>query len=237
MNWVQETCFRLYAALRKSYAKRMIKNQFSHVRYWVFDLDHTLYAPEVRLFDQIEVHMTRWVMQTAGVDAQQANALRKSYWQDYGTTLAGLMAHHDIDAHAYLEEVHDISFADLQPDPVLRAQISALPGRKIVYTNGSRPYAENVLGARGLSGIFDAIYGVEHANLRPKPERAAFDAIFALDGAELERGAMFEDDARNLAVPHDLGMKTVHVAPTPEPATHIHHHTADISDFLKQIVG
>ncbi len=109
-------------------------------------------------------------------------------------------------------------------------------GRKIVYTNGSAPYAERVIAARGLSGIFDAIYGVEHADFHPKPDARAFERVFARDGLTPAQGAMFEDDPRNLAVPHQLGMRTVHVAP-PEAkaAAHIHHHTVDLTDFIARL--
>ena len=94
------------------------------------------------------------------------------------------------------------------------------------------PGPEEVLEARGLSGLFDAIYGVEHAGFLPKPERAAFEAIFARDGTDPARAAMFEDDPRNLAAPHAMGMRTVHVAPDRLDAAHIHHHTDDLSGFL-----
>jgi putative hydrolase of the HAD superfamily len=94
-----------------------------------------------------------------------------------------------------------------------------------------------VLAARGLSGLFDAVYGVEHAGFRPKPERAAFETIFAADGLTPDRAAMFEDDPRNLAAPHAMGMCTVHVAPEPAPAQHIEHHTDDLCAFLSQVLG
>lgn len=214
----------------------MPKHAFSHVTTWVFDLDNTLYPPEARLFDQIEVRMTEWVMQALDLDRGQANELRKDYWARYGTTLAGLMKEHDIDPAPYLEDVHEISLAHLSPDPLLAQSINSLPGRRIVYTNGSGPYAERVLAARGLSEFFDAVYGVEHAGFIPKPERAAFDAIAALDGFDATLAAMFEDDARNLAAPHEMGMRTVHVAPDPVEADHIHHHTDDLGGFLAQLV-
>ncbi|MBC7158084.1 MAG: HAD hydrolase-like protein, partial [Rhodobacteraceae bacterium] len=108
---------------------------------------------------------------------------------------------------------------------------------RIVYTNGSRPYAERVLAARGLGGVFDAVYGVEHAGFRPKPERAAFEAVFGHDGIVPAEAAMFEDDPRNLAAPHAMGMRTVHVAPQAVAAAHIHHHTDDLSGFLVQVRG
>jgi len=176
--------------------------------------------------------MTRYVMDALGVDRARADHLRKTYWAQYGTTLAGLMREHNVDPGPYLVDVHDISLDHLQPDADLAAHISALPGRCIVYTNGTAPYAERVLAARGLSGRFDAIYGVEHANFLPKPERAAFEAVFALDGMDPARAAMFEDDQRNLAAPHYMGMRTVHVAPDPHRAAHIHHHTDDLTHFL-----
>ncbi len=210
---------------------------FHHVRAWVFDLDNTLYPPHMRLFDQIEVRMTDWVMSALKVDRARADHLRSHYWATYGTTLAGLMAEHGVDPAPYLTDVHDIDFSVLAPDPTLAAHIAALPGRRIVYTNGCAPYAERVLAARGLSGIFDAVYGVEHAAFRPKPERAAFETVFALDSLAPGTAAMFEDDARNLAAPHAMGMRTVHVAPTPEPAPHIHHHTDDLAAFLATLAA
>jgi len=210
----------------------MTKHAFAHIDTWVFDLDNTLYPPSARLFDQIEVKMTAYVQDSLGVERAEADRLRKHYWHTYGTTLAGLMREHDIDPAPYLTDVHDISFHPLEPDPVLAARITALPGRRIVYTNGCAPYAENVLAARGLSGVFDAVYGVEHADFLPKPEAGAFAKIFAQDALDPKSAAMFEDDPRNLAVPHALGMRTVHVAPDRLEAPHIHHHTDDLTDFL-----
>ena len=213
----------------------MVKSAFDHVRHWVFDLDNTLYPASIRLFDQIEVRMTQFVMDAVGVGRDEADDLRKTYWQTYGTTLAGLMREHDVDPAPYLHDVHDIDFSSLPEDPYLASLIRQLPGRKIVYTNGSAPYAENVLKARGLDGIFDAIYGVEHADFHPKPERTAFERVFGRDGVQTEAAAMFEDDPRNLAAPHDMGMRTVHVADEPYDAPHIHHHTPDLTAFLARL--
>ena len=213
----------------------MIRQGFSHIRTWVFDLDNTLYPPAVRLFDQIERRMTGFVMQALGLDETRADALRLHYWHTYGTTLAGLMREHGVDPGPYLHEVHDIAFDALEPDPHLAALITALPGRKIVYTNGTAPYAAQVLKARGLDAAFDALYGVEHAAFAPKPERGAFEAVFALDGLDPLAAAMFEDDARNLAEPHAMGMRTVHVAPERVKAAHIHHHTQDLGTFLARL--
>lgn len=215
----------------------MPKPDFSHVTTWVFDLDNTLYPPAMRLFDQIEVRMTDWVSRKLGVSKEQANHLRATYWRLHGTTLAGLMAEHAIDPHDFLSHVHDIDFSAVTPDAALARRIKALPGRRIVYTNADAPYARRVLAARGLSDHFDAVYGIEHAGFRPKPERQAFETIFALDALTPETAAMFEDDARNLAAPHAMGMRTVHIAPEPEPAPHIHHHHADLSEFLARLTG
>jgi len=214
----------------------MPRDAFSHVTTWVFDLDNTLYPPSARLFDQIEVKMTDWVMRSLGVDHSKADELRSTYWRDHGTTLAGLMRHHGVDPGPYLTDVHDIDFTGLEADPMLADRIAALPGRRIIFTNGTKPYAEEVIAARGLSGLFDAIYGVEQAGFHPKPDRAAFDLVFAADGFDTTRAAMFEDDPRNLAVPHAMGMKTVHVAEAAAPAPHIHHHTDDLSDFLSRLI-
>ncbi len=181
--------------------------------------------------------MTNWVMQELKVDRAEADRLRQHYWHSYGTTLAGLMREHGVDPAGYLQDVHDISMDNLTPDPALAQTIRALPGRRIVYTNGCAPYAERVLTARGLSNLFDAVYGVEHAGFLPKPEQAAFDAVFARDGLDPARAAMFEDDARNLAAPHAMGMRTVLVAATRDPGDHIQYHTDDLGRFLDELLS
>jgi putative hydrolase of the HAD superfamily len=214
----------------------MQHTNFSHVRSWVFDLDNTLYHPSARLFDQIEVRMTDWVMQSLKVNRPEADRLRRHYWATYGTTLAGLMQEHGVDPAPYLTDVHDINFDALTPDHTLAEHIRALPGRRIVYTNACIPYAHQVLKARGLGDVFDAVYGVESAGFRPKPDRAAFEAVFQADGLNPASAAMFEDDARNLAAPHAMGMQTVHVAPEPEAQPFIHHHTDDLTKFLGRLL-
>ena len=206
----------------------------------IFDLDNTLYPPQARLFDQIEVRMTQFVMESLKVGRDEADRLRTHYWRTYGTTLAGLMREHDLDPGPYLHEVHEISFDALIPDPLLAARIAALPGRRIIYTNGTAPYAEKVIAARGLSGLFDAIYGVEHASFLPKPERAAYDLIFAADALTPTTAVMFEDDPRNLRAPCELGLETVWVDPrageVEVPAPHVLHQTDDLAGFLEQLV-
>lgn len=207
---------------------------FAHVETWVFDLDNTLYPPAARLFDQIELRMTAYVMRTLGVEAAEANALRDSYWREHGTTLAGLMREHGVDPLPYLAEVHDIDLAAMAPAPELHAAIGRLRGRKVVYTNGSRDHARRVTRACGLEDAFDALYGFEDAGFVPKPQAAAFAAVFALDGLAPDRAAMFEDDPRNLAVPHGLGMRTVLVGPA-ATHPHVHHQTEDLAGFLALI--
>jgi putative hydrolase of the HAD superfamily len=213
------------------------KSALAHVTEWVFDLDNTLYPPAVRLFDQIEEKMRAFMVAELSIDAAEANRLRKHYWEIHGTTLSGLMRVHDIKPDKFLRDVHDISFADLQPDPELASLIKNLPGRSIVYTNGTKPYAQQVLKARGLGGLFDEIYGIEHANYQPKPERAAFDIVFGQDGLTHKDAAMFEDEVRNLEVPKSMGLRTIHVAPQPANEGYVDFHTDNLTEFLRHISG
>ena len=215
----------------------MPKSQFQHVTDWVFDLDHTLYPPENRLFDQIETKMNDYIVNLLGIDTASADALRNRYWTTYGTTLAGLMNEHDIDPVPFLWEVHQIDFSAIAPNPDLGAAIDALPGRKIIYTNGTILYANEVLNALKIRYAFNAIYGVESAGYHPKPQRHAFETVFGHDQTKTNSGAMFEDDVRNLAVPKQLGMRTVLVSRSDESsAAHVDFVTANLTAFLRQIV-
>lgn len=219
---------------------------FRHVSTWIFDLDNTLYAPEVRLFAQIERRMTAYVMRELRVTEAEASRLRRHYWRTHGTTLAGLMAEHGIDPLPYLRDVHDIDFTVLTPDPELAALIAALPGRKIVHTNADSAYATRVLEHRGLM-VFDAIHGVEEAGFHPKPDARSYAAVLAAEGFEPAGAAMFEDDPRNLAIPHELGMRTILVGPgrhgpdelagDHDHGPHVHYRTGDLAAFLRGLAG
>jgi len=179
--------------------------------------------------------MQVFVAEFLGITQEKADTLRSKYWAQYGTTLAGLMQCHDMPPEPYMTDVHDIDFDVLSPDPHLAEHIAALPGRKIIYTNGSAPYARKVVSARGLDGLFDDIFGVEHAEWLPKPSRNAFEIVFEKADIRANTAAMFEDDPRNLQVPHQMGLRTIHVAPSATDHDHIHHHTDDLTDFLSQV--
>ena len=213
----------------------MVATHFTHIDTWVFDLDNTLYHPSAGLFALMDTRLREYVGRVTGLDGAAALALAHDYWREHGSTLAGLMLHHDVDPMEFLADMHDIDITHLRPDRALAMAITALPGRRIVYTNGSHNHAKRVLAARGLTHAFDAVYGVEHADFKPKPQPAAFDAVFARDGITPQRAAMFEDEARNLAIPHARGMRTVHVHDIAAPAPHIHHHTDDLKGFLSQL--
>ncbi len=181
----------------------------SHVETWIFDLDNTLYHPSARLFDQINARMTGFIMRELGITRAAADELRRGYWQRHGTTLRGLIDGHGIDPARFLDEVHAIDLSALKPDAGLAAAIRRLPGARIVHTNGARAHAARVLAARGLEGLFDAVYAIEDKDLVAKPQPDAYRRIIRLSGLDPARAAMIEDEVRNLEVPKALGMATV----------------------------
>ena len=212
-------------------------DQFSHIDTWIFDLDNTLYPPKVRLFDQIEEKMRLFVSDFLDVSLEEADVFRAQYWRSHGTTLAGMMDQHAMPPEAFLHFVHDIDFSPLPHSAELSSLISALPGRKIVYTNGTEPYARQVLQARGLEQNFEAVYGIEHASYRPKPHAEAFAEIFARAAVTPHSAAMFEDDSRNLQVPAGLGMRTVYISPDRVAPDYVDAAHQDLEAFLSQLVA
>ncbi len=212
-----------------------LNSKFSDIHTWIFDLDNTLYPPEVRLFDQIEEKMRHFVSDFLGISLDAADQLRSKYWASHGTTLAGMMEHHNMPPDDFLQEVHDIDFSVLPHETSLAETIAALPGRCIVFTNGTRPYAQQVLKARGLENAFEEIYGIEHAGFTPKPHRGAFERVFSLAKIEPENAAMFEDDVRNLEVPKAMGMRTVWVHPSQDEYDHVDLQGPGLNDLLEQI--
>ena len=179
--------------------------------------------------------MTDFVSRELGVPHNAANRLRKRFWAQYGTTLSGLMHEHAVDPGPFLAEVHDIDLSALAPSPGLAGALCALPGRRIIYTNGSRRHGERVSEALGIDHAFDAIYGIEDADFLPKPNAEAFRRVFSADGLSPSGAAIFEDEARNLEVPHKLDMHTVLVGAA-NKANHVHYQTTDLAKFLTRLV-
>jgi putative hydrolase of the HAD superfamily len=221
---------------------------FAHVDTWVFDLDNTLYPHEARIWPQVDERITLFLSELFGLDGLSSRALQKYFYQRYGTTLSGLMQEHGVSADDFLDFVHHIDLSELDPDPHLGEVIGALPGRKLIYTNGTRKHAENVAGKLGILDRFDGVFGITEGGFQPKPERGAFERFFQRFDVEPTRAAMFEDIEKNLVVPHDVGMRTVLILPkTPDPfreaweqtamaGGHVHHVTTDLTGFLRGLV-
>jgi len=186
---------------------------FAGVDVWIFDLDNTLYPRHTNVYQQVDVRIRDFVRQLLHVGAEEAQRVQKDYYRRYGTTLRGLMEEHGIMPDDFLEYVHDIDHSPIQPDPRLAAAIARLPGRRFILTNGSRRHAEKVGERLGFTDHFEDIFDIVSAHMVPKPNREAYDLFIAQTGIEPSRAAMFEDLARNLAVPSTLGMRTVLVVP------------------------
>jgi putative hydrolase of the HAD superfamily len=220
-----------------------------HVCEWVFDLDNTLYPPSCQLFTQMDARMRGFITGLLGVDADEAYRLQKQYFRDHGTTLSGLMALHNVPPKDFLDHVHDLDVTVIPEDPALAAALVRLPGRKLVFTNGTVAHAERVLARLGITHVFDDIFDIVHADYHPKPSAASFSRFIARHGVDPASAAMFEDLSRNLAPAHALGMTTVLVRPQdghgdpavrhwgePGPeADHVHYHTEDLAGFLSTI--
>jgi len=215
-----------------------LRARFGHVTTWVFDLDNTLYPPDSGIWPRIDERITLFLVELFGIDGQSARALHKHYYSRHGTTLSGLIQEHMDQSERFLEFVHDIDRSGLQPDPVLAREIGRLPGRKLIFTNGSRTHA--ILTARqlGLDGLFEEAFDIVAAGLTPKPAEGAYDVFFDRCGVDPRAAAMFEDVARNLAVPKAKGMTTTLVTSKAGRADHREAHdraiaaAAEVADFV-----
>lgn len=176
---------------------------------WIFDLDNTLYPARCDLFARIDWRMTDYIARLLDLDRPAARRLQKGWFHAHGTTLAGLMAEHGVDPHAFLAEVHDIEMDVLEHDTPLAAAIARLPGRKLVFTNGDVPYAARVLERLGLAESFEAIHDVHAMNLQPKPAASAYRGLCEAHGLDPRTSLFVDDMARNLVPAKAIGMTTV----------------------------
>jgi putative hydrolase of the HAD superfamily len=205
-----------------------------HVTVWLFDLDNTLYPPETEFMRLIERRMTDFVARETGLSPEDALVLQKRYLHEHGTTLAGLMAKHGVDPESFLDEVHDVPLDALAPDPVLRAALAELPGRRLVFTNGDARHAERVLARLELADLFEATFHIAAADYLPKPAPQTFEKMTRAHAVDPADACFFEDSAKNLAPAAAIGMTTVLVGPHAEAneSDFVHYRARNLAAFL-----
>jgi putative hydrolase of the HAD superfamily len=217
--------------------------RFAHIRDWIFDLDNTLYPASARLFDLIDERMSAYVQRLLGCDLEEARAVQKRYFRDHGTTLRGLMQNHDVDPTDFLDDVHDIALDRVPADQRLAAALERLPGRRFVFTNGHKSYAERVLKAIGIGEHFHGLVDIQACEYLPKPDARGYALLVERFAIEPAKAVLVEDMAKNLKPAKALGMTTVWVNNGSDHGDHladpaaIDHEISDVGDWLTEILG
>ena len=215
--------------------------ELKKIKYWLFDLDNTLYSGDTKVFDQVDKKMSKFISEKLKVSEEEAKKIQKNYFHEYNTTLNGMIKNHDIDANEFLEFVHDVNLDFLKKDEFLGNQINKLNGKKIIFTNGSKAHAANVTGKIGIDKLFDGVFDIVDSDFYPKPSMEPYKKIIENFNIEPEYCIFFEDIARNLKPAYELGMKTVWIENNePWAAKHsdekfVNYKTESLTKFLKEI--
>ncbi len=176
----------------------------------LFDLDNTLYPVSSGLMKGVDVRITEYVKSLLGIGEEQAQALRKQYFAEYGTTLNGLQRHHAVDAEHYLAYVHDVAIESfLASDAELDHLLSELAATKAIFTNAPGDYAQKVLRALGIERHFARIFDIRFSGFHPKPDPAVYQSVLAALWIDGPRTILIEDTVQNLAPARALGMATI----------------------------
>lgn len=209
---------------------------------WIFDLDNTLYPADCNLFKQVDLKMGGYISDLLDLPYEDARVIQKTYFREHGTTLRGLMDNHDVDPHHFLHHVHDIDYSPVPANDALGKAIDRLPGRKLIFTNGTVAHAKAVLNRLGFPDLFEGIFDIAHADFIPKPSAAPYHKMIAKHAVDPGTAVMVEDMAKNLKVPADLGMRTVWVKTDHDWSgdgasdTFIHHQTDDLTAWIETLV-
>jgi putative hydrolase of the HAD superfamily len=216
---------------------------FRHIHDWIFDLDNCLYPASSGLFSLIDERMGAYIQRLLGCSPDEAKVVQKSHFHEHGTTLAGLMKHHEIDPHDFLDDVHDIPLDRITLNEPLGDALARLPGRKFVFTNGDAPYARRVLDAIGIGDHFDDLHDVHASSYRPKPDPYGYTLLCERFGIDPAHALLADDMAQNLAPAKALGMTTVWVDNGSERGNHgfdesfIDHRISNVGEWLESILG
>jgi len=213
----------------------------SKIKFWLFDLDNTLYSGDTKVFDQVDKKMSKFISEKLNVSLEEAKKIQKNYFHEYNTTLNGMIKNHDIDANEFLEFVHDVDLEFLKKDEPLKIEIEKLKGKKIIFTNGSKAHASNVTSRIGIEQLFDGVFDIVDSDFYPKPSLEPYKKIIENYKIIPEYCIFFEDIARNLKPAYELGMKTVWIennepwAAKYSDEEFVNYKTGSLTKFLKEI--
>ena len=214
-----------------------------NIKYWIFDLDNTLYSGDTKVFDQVDKKMSKFISEKIKVSIEEAKVIQKNYFHEYNTTLNGMIKNHNIDANEFLEFVHDVDLNFLKADKPLKREISNLKGKKFIFTNGSKAHVSNVTKRIGIEKLFDGVFDIVESDFIPKPSIEPYKKIIEKFKIEPQYSIFIEDIARNLKPAYELGMKTVWIK-NDEPwaakfsdSDFINYKTDNLAEFLKEING
>lgn len=219
-----------------------------HIDTWLFDLDNTLYSSRTNLFHQVHERMSSYISLKLEVPMDEARRMQKDTYLRHGTTLIGLMREHNIDPDDYLSYVHDLDLSALQPDVALASALARLPGRKLIYTNGSRRHARNITDRLGITRLFDQVFDIRDGDYIPKPEASSYQKMLEAFALTPRTTCYFEDMVRNLPPAAKMGMTTVWLQSDPEwghiglasaeaakNLSSVHYRTDDLTGFLNTV--
>ena len=211
------------------------------IKYWIFDLDNTLYSGKTRVFEQVDKKMSLYISQKLKTSVAEAKKIQKNYFHEYNTTLNGMIKNHRINPDEFLEFVHDIDIDFLQKDLKLIKEMERLDGKKIIFTNGSKKHAINVTKKIGIEQCFDGIFDIVDSDFVPKPLIDPYKKLVKKHKIDPKLSVFVEDIARNLKPAYEMGMKTVWVE-NDEPwaskfsdSEFVNYKTNNLSEFLKKI--
>jgi pyrimidine 5'-nucleotidase len=202
------------------------------------DLDGTIYPPDNGMWEKIAERMEIYMHQTLRIPEREVPALRKSYFEEYGTTLRGLLANYTIDPEEYLSFVHDVPVTDfIKPNEQLHEMLTSLPQPKWILTNSDKNHATRVLTALGVENLFVDILGVSDMNFHSKPDPYVFEQALISAGNPSPKDCLFADDLpKNLIPAWEMGFVTVLVGdrgPTHAATYHIQQ-IGDLAKVLKE---
>ena len=212
-----------------------------NTKYWIFDLDNTLYSDQTKVFAEVSKNMTSYISKKLNIDLSKAKEIQTKYFYENGTTLSGLMKYDKIDPYEFLEFVHDIDISWLPKDVLLREELIKIKEKKYIFTNGSHSHVKNITNQLGIEDLFDGAFAITDANFIPKPSIEPYKKIIKKFNLDPKKSILIEDIAHNLKQAKFLGMKTVWLendetfASKDKDKPYIDYRIKNLSSFLREI--
>jgi putative hydrolase of the HAD superfamily len=206
-------------------------------KFLLLDLDNTLYPRESGLLQRIDRRIDEFIQLKLGLSPEEVTMVRQEYWQRYGTTIEGMLLHHNTNPQEYLEYAYRVDVASfIKPNPELAAMLAGLDLRLAVFSNSPLEYIQRILRRLAIERLIECVYDITFLGYQGKPNPVSYQKVLTDLGVRAEECILIDDTTTNLCGARNAGITPIHLGRTDPAFEWSIAHIGEVAEVITEVI-